>query len=354
MKRNYFYLLLALCIGAVVMTSCKPKNGVSETEYQVIAKLHSYNSNLDQKVASEEQQKLLTLLKDNGYECGKRVTVKTADKAKMVADLKELAKKVSHEAGEVKGFYRLEMTGIESQYADLNDKAHPWEVYENLSFGKQPDDDDVSEDWFAYKDFVYYAIVYADSWVKSVNVLGFWDRVDANGFATKEDLNDGAGGDFIYMQLMTDGYENSDNWVESHRNDYITDLIVIYGGGQPESIVIDGRTYRQEVSKDFNKGAHGEYVYLYATRDYYDGRYLWIGGEYHDDSGNRGCRYFSDDEDFDASPYCREPWNANGYDIVERIIPAYDTNGNYKEQANFNKDTKGYPIKMVMSYRKHD
>lgn len=352
--KHYFYLFLALCMGAVVMTSCKPKNGVSETEYQVIAKLHSYNSNLDQKVASEEQQKLLTLLKDNGYECGKRVTVKTADKAKMVADLKELAKKVRHEAGEVKGYYSLEMTGIESQYADLNDKAHPWEVYENLSFGKQPDEDEAIPYSFAYKDCIAYTVTDVNAWVKSVNTLGFWDSADDNGFYADMDLNSGAGGDFIYMQLLTDGYEKSDNWVEDHRKDYITDLIIIYGGGQPDSIVIDGRTYRQEVSKDFNKGAHGEYVYLYATRDYYDGRYLWVGSMYNDDCGQRNCCAYYEDKDFDISQYCHEPWNANGYDIVQRIIPAYDTNGNYKEQANFNKDTDGWTIKMFMCYRKHD
>lgn len=321
-------------------------------KYVVVAKLHSNNDAKDEKIL-ESYNKILATMKANGYDAGERVEITTNETAKMIDNIKEVAQKIKTEAGEVTGYFSIEFTGVEAQYADKNDREHAWEVYEVMNIGKIPD---------SHSCTVYFSEIpggyYVDAWAYGFKTNDDWhgNEKDSHNFDAEVDLNRQAGGATIVPVLITDG---DGGW--NPQSPYITDVIVIYGGGQPESIVIDGRTYKQEWPQDLNQGAHGEYIYLYATRDYYDGRYLWLGGYDHKASGGLCCRVIGNladatggSENFSAAKLLNDPWNANGYDVVERVVPAYNTSGVYQDEAEFNKGAGGAFIKMILSYRKHD
>lgn len=359
--KKILYLFLALCFGAALMTSCKSNNPDEPGKYVVVAKLHSHGTS--NKEALESYNKILASMKANGYDVLERVEIITNDTTKMIADIKAVGKTIKEEVGSVTGYFTIEFCGIEEKYADHNDKEHAWKLLDIVEMGKQSDGDydiwyfsENTNDIIIEPSSVFY--YYLDAWAYGITTEStYYSNYHGDtDFAAGEDLNEhcGSGSAYIYPVLKTDG---DGVWNPDHASQYITDVIVIYGGGQPESIVIDGRTYRQEVGQDLNDGAHGAYIYFYATRDYYDGRYLWLGGKDHDESGNLSCRVLYNDSrpsvNFEASRDKKDPWNANGYDVVERIVQAYDTHGNPQGDAEFNKDAGGAFIKMIFSYRKH-
>ena len=95
------------------------------------------------------------------------------------------------------------------------------------------------------------------------------------------DLNEGAGGAFIYLLYK------SENTCFDSNNNFVTDFYIKISGsqGRPETITHNGRTYipvpggggnafiADNVQCDLNYDANGDYVYLYYTKDpFEDGR----------------------------------------------------------------------------------
>lgn len=110
-------------------------------------------------------------------------------------------------------------------------------------------------------------------------------RFDFTG-AREIDENNATGLDYDYWKKV-----NHYVWENAYADKYITDVICIYGGGEPQQITIDGRRY-QKANRvaDLNKHASGEYVYLYTTTDPvkgYEGYYLNTGTR---NSGRKCCR----------------------------------------------------------------
>ena len=83
------------------------------------------------------------------------------------------------------------------------------------------------------------------------------------------DLNDGAGGDYVYM-----GYKTTTDPTKA-----ITGIVFCVGGSPPDSITYDGATFNLVGGKneantakeggyiDLNASAGGDYIYMYVTRD---------------------------------------------------------------------------------------
>lgn len=150
-----------------------------------------------------------------------------------------------------------------------------------------------------------------------------------------KDLNDGAGGDYIYLWLKHSGKANTP--FESSSNHfvwegkYITDVIAIYGGGEPKTIRIDGRNYTKASGVgDLNKKAGGEYIWLYTTTDPvagYQGYYLNTGCDITTEHHMRCRVVWSDEGDFDATKDLGSPKVYEGHRFVERAVKAYKTNG---------------------------
>ena len=129
---------------------------------------------------------------------------------------------------------------------------------------------------------------FAGSYVKEVKLIGGskdyvqtqWDSYYAQGWSAgiknggqgTQDLNEGAGGDYIYLLYKLDSNEGGVNY------GYVTDFYVSNEEGTaPDSKEIGGRVYYlvpYEGGTDFvnskgdlNRGAGGDYIHLYYTKD---------------------------------------------------------------------------------------
>lgn len=131
---------------------------------------------------------------------------------------------------------------------------------------------------------------FAGSYVKEVKLIGGsknyvqnkwnsyydqgWNACRKNNWEGTQDLNEGAGGDYIYLLYKLDSNEEGINY------GYVTDFYVSNEDGiAPDTRVIDGRVYYlvpYEGETDFvnskgdlNRGARGDYIHLYYTKDYF-------------------------------------------------------------------------------------
>lgn len=249
--------------------------------------------------------------------------------------------------------------GIEKQYANAdNDKAHPrslwysknWAIAEN---GEDGSCDGLENDEDEYQ-FVYNirSNEFGSYWTMGWQI--FHNDDNTGMFGT--DTNAHNGGDYVYLFLyMTDG---KFKWNSSKT--YITDVIAVYGGGEPETLDVkrDGvnLTYHKlQGVVDLNRDAGGEYVWLYyTTASYpkYDGYYLNSGAK----DGSTGhkkycCRMHYRDGNFAMSNELQSPTVKDGHRIVERVVQAYDTEGKHIGELDTNNGsgTKHF-IRMILTY----
>lgn len=193
--------------------------------------------------------------------------------------------------------------------------------------------------------------------VKSLRTKGYWgDDSDDYWTVVGGDLNCKAGGDYIYLIMEHSGKSRADEffkWESQYENDYITDVVAITGGGEPQTLYIGGRKYTKENGVcDLNKGAGGDYLWLYACREKYkmsDGKtyYLNVGRTWEDE---RGSIILDSSENFSTSSYCKN-FVIKGHKITQRVVPLYDKNGKFvSSEAEFNRGAGGWYIKMVLAY----
>ena len=120
----------------------------------------------------------------------------------------------------------------------------------------------------------------ATDFITDVKVIGYKDETEFEKMlknseemgwtAIKKDLNDGAGGDYIYLLYKT---PNS----LGNSGTPITDIYIKTGKNPPADLILDGRTYHlvsytgsadfEESKGDLNRGAGGDYIHLYYTRE---------------------------------------------------------------------------------------
>ncbi len=85
--------------------------------------------------------------------------------------------------------------------------------------------------------------------VKDIDILVGSESLKEDWVKDPHDLNEGAGGDFLYLA-----------WVTKGTDDPITDIYVVEGEGAEAP-----RGYHK-IDKDLNKGAGGKYLYLCFSR----------------------------------------------------------------------------------------
>lgn len=354
MKR-YFYFLFALCIGAVVM-SCKPNNEAGEKEF-IFMGGYDRPSGLSDSAINEQSAIILKAFRNAGFSDDKcelilmapdsaAVSLILADKMKLV--LSEL------EASPVKIKATIIVKGIEKKYLGAeNDKEHPICLFYQKNIGLVQGDM-----WWEYLKDNYCEA----RWIHTLRSEEY-STYHINGIGTAsysvqigDDTNKSVGGDYIYVAAdfsgrctaahsaggMDTGSPESDNhfvWEDSYANQYITDVICVYGGGEPQQITIDGRRYKKANRvADLNKNGGGEYVYLYTTTDPvkgYEGYYLNTGIGYH--AHGKCCRMIYCKNHFWAKDHLNAPFVFEGHRFVERVVQAYWTNGTYAEEMNTNK-----------------
>lgn len=165
---------------------------------------------------------------------------------------------------------------------------------------------------------------FAGSYVKEVKLIGGsenyvrnkwnsyydqgWSAGIKNGGQGTQDLNEGAGGDYIYLLYKLDSNEEGINY------GYVTDFYVSNEKGTaPDTRVIDGRLYYlvpYEGETDFvnskgdlNRGAGGDYIHLYYTKDFFPDNHVVTDIFFKDvkQSGAVGVNGETDGYDFNAN-----------------------------------------------------
>ena len=180
-----------------------------------------------------------------------------------------------------------------------------------------------------------------------------------------KDLNDGAGGDYIYMGIRFEEYK------ESHKNQYITDVITLASTKRLDNnytINYNGRTYKMATGGelDLNAKAGGDWIYIMYTRDeykvkYYDEEkpaYLVSTAEdgyveqyytrlYNPDEITNTTRLVYSYTWFSSMDFKLSDQNIGKYD---RCVKMIDNNGKEIGDADFNRKAGGEYLKMVCSY----
>lgn len=155
-------------------------------------------------------------------------------------------------------------------------------------------------------------------------------------------------------------------------------------------LYIDGRKYyNEEKVHDLNEGVGGEYIYLYTCREKYaesDGKYYYLNTGGHnpvnvslvDDTKTNGgtykvftdpgygCRSFAKKGWFDVNKYVHKSYTAEGHKFVERVLQLYTpkkeevTNsegekewrwiGKHECDIELNRGAGGDDVRMIFSY----
>lgn len=150
-------------------------------------------------------------------------------------------------------------------------------------------------------------------------------------------------------------------------------------------LYIDGRKYYyEEAVHDLNEGVGGDYIYLYVCRDKYaesDGKYYYLNTGGHNpvwysisdvglpvliSDGGYGCRSFAGYSGYSFSKWLHESYTAEGHKFVERALQLYTPEekvvknsegekesmwvGKLEGAVDLNRHVNCYDIRMILSY----
>lgn len=357
MKHNYLYLFLALCIGAMVM-SCKPKNEAGETEY-IFFGSYQPAPGLTDSAVNEQSEIILKAFRNVGFSDKYELVLAAPDSAAVSLLLADKMKLVFDElvASPVKVKAKIIVKGREKKYHGVeNDKEHPVGVFFRKSIGVVGDAADFVWEEAASRDAAgqFVKAIRTEEWACFHN-----DHITDYSVRIGDDTNMDAGGDYIYLWFDLSGKTGDGNsrflWEEEYADQYITDVICIYGGGEPQEITIDGRRYHKANRvADLNKNAHGEYVYLYTTTDPvkgYENYYLNAGVDWYCHNKNASRMVYCENHDFKASDYLAGDWyDSLGHRFTERVVQAYKTDGTYVGEMDTNKGHGGAYCRFIFTY----
>lgn len=361
------YSMLAFVAG-ITFVSCDNDNENDPKDDSVF--LFSASVNVifgDNEQGAEEQKSVaLNALKSVGFSADKLTMEYSGIESDAVNVLNDKMAQVEQEvqSNMNDGIINVGVKGAKkNNYTTENDKKHTirqWyskEFRHNFVGGSAPGSTGLSK---TGHDFYWVKFIRSEE--TSYYPIGYYEDDYYTQFGTDTNLD--AGGDYIYLILEHSGKRNNSpendqefKWESQYENTYITDVIGIYGGGEPQSIRIDGRTYKKmNRVADLNKKASGEYVWLYATTDPmpgYQGYYLNTGAaDYTYDLP--GCRMLTLKKDFVANNYLNTPNTYRGHRIVERVVQAYSTKGKPMGELDTNygqHDEKScYYERLVLTY----
>lgn len=357
MKKN-FYLTLAL-VASMAFSSCNKDENTGDSN--VVYKF-SASFNLESMTSKEVEETMTAAVKSVFLSAGFSadnftLELSAPDSATASQIIIDKMTRVENEVKDKfeKGIVTLRVKGSEKKYlGDNNDKNHPISVWYSkemrksvVSAGKYP----IVYGLLEYEYDHNYQFV---KWIRSEEFyFRPWEQSRGDYFILfGVDTNNGAGGDYVYLFLEHSGKAGGNEfvWENQYANSYITDVIGVYGGGEPQTLRIDGRTYKkQNQVADLNKKATGEYVWIYTTSDPmpgYQGYYLITGNWMNDQC----CRMLQGGNESAAVNNLNSPYFYNGHRIVERVVQAYDKYGNHKGELNTNYSLNGYLMRLVMTY----
>ena len=175
-----------------------------------------------------------------------------------------------------------------------------------------------------------------------------------------KDLNDGAGGDYIYMGIKFEEYN------ESHKNQYITDVITLASTKHLDNnytINYNGRTYKMATGGelDLNANAGGDWIYIMYTRDKYEvnGKEAYLVNTAEDGYVQQHYRQYNPDGITNTTRlvytytwFSSEDFNLSDQNIgqYDRCVKMIDNNGKDLGDADFNRKAGGEYMKMVCAY----
>lgn len=347
MKKIFSFAMLA-CLAAAVCTGCKPTNAPDngEKEYVFYADYQLTNKSDSttweaQKAAIEKALKAEGVTTDDaGF------VLKGKDSAAVSIVLAEKMKRIESELQDapVAVNTKIFVFGTEKQYfyAD-NDKEHPKCRWYCLEMGTPQNShwDDTSDTVHGYATYRFCDSIWAF-------VNGIPEKItpplDSWNFYLPYNLNETVGGAKIRLLFR---YSSNTEWGTSDAK--YTDVIAVYGGGEPKTLRVNGRNYyKLKDIPDLNKGAGGDYIWLYATKDYYDGYYLF--GTYCKAAYSDCSWWQSSYDNFNPWKYATNSYTRGSHRCVERVVQRYTTSGVHQGNAEFNCCAGGNHIYLILSY----
>lgn len=358
MKKIKLIMALATCSVAACMTSCDDDEIISVdngVEYAFVGTCEFSN-----KATAEDSAFVSNAFKEAGVPLdGYTLVIAGKDSADVNSQLTETMDKVVEKVSALSE--RLNFTvgakGAEKQYVNAdNDKEHPTRVWYQKEIGF-PEVTGGGSTYNAIESGHEYRFVTGlDADISEF----FWQKLFLVSNYTGTiffDLNRGAGGKYIYLQFEHDnssykeGKDGEFKWDDKYKEKYITHVIAVYGGNPSDKMTVNGRTYKRATG-DLNKGAGGEYIWLYTTTDpvYTIGgktAYLNTGGSGY----KQGCQVVGHTSDFSPSWDASYYFDGHGRSHATDVVQGYDTHGNEKYYyANLNEGSGGYYIYLVLTY----
>lgn len=343
--------LFATLVVAVVATSCKSKNNPeSEDAYVLRAKVIVDKSNAS---AKEMRSVAENALCSAGFLQMGYTLVLEGDSAAVASQLaaKMQIVETAIKDSKIECPMEIKVRGVHKQDLD-KEKCHYVLFYSKL-FGPLQ--------WGVSTYGMYDDTKHSYRFVKwfRTDIGWYYDQQGDYFIQCGDDLNSGAGGDYLYLMLEHSGKaaQNSDNefqWEAEYADTYPTDVIVIYGS-KPITIMIEDRLYYlQQECYDLNYSTDKTPIYLYVTNDPYPGYenyYLNTGVYYYEE---KQCRMLFSHGNFNASDYLQHSFSAKDHDFVDRVVQAYDGDGNHVGEADCNHNAGGEFVKLIMTYCKHE
>lgn len=357
--KKYLNLFLALVVSSA-FTACKDYEEFDNNSVFLFSASCDFNSHDNEETVEEQRAIVNNALKEVGFSLDDFTMELTGSDSAAVNSI--LQKKMARVEEIIKSDLKVRVTlgvkGAMKKYMKSdNDKKHPiCQWYHNEMY---PANSDTPNGTTTASGL--HSNYHQLQWVKRLRTEEhFFDPGGSNSYSSTSvkmgfDTNYGMGGDYISLMLETSGsYEDKFVWEDSYSNQYITDVIAVYGGGEPQTIFVEGRLYKkQNAVADLNKKAEGEYIWLYTTTDpvyNYRGYYLNTG-EYGDK--NYCCRMIGNYDDYIlAKNYLHQPYVRNGHRFVERVVQAYHTNGYLEGEldTNYREKKHKFIIRMILTY----
>ena len=139
-----------------------------------------------------------------------------------------------------------------------------------------------------------------------------------------DDLNEGAGGDYIYLLYKTESRTDGLN------NGFITDFLIVNTSEYPDEFTYQGRTYYlvpydggehfKSVKGDLNSNANGADIHLYYTKDFFDDGKV-VTGIYFNTSSTGGVGTAGSNSGYDLNLYAQGDYIYMHFDTTVCSMP---------------------------------
>lgn len=336
------FMIAATAMACVTFCSCRDDEE-KEKEYLFFG---SYTVNQPAMNIEEQESIIRTQLVAEGFSSDKlELTLMGEDSIAVVKQLDEKMKRVEKALKEssTQIIASVRVKGGEKDRINPDAKVSNIYSYYNGNFGLYTLTENVS----CYPLLNSDTHSHADRFIRSIHSSND-TYYGQNAWSINYDVNDDAGGDYIYL-VFDDGTQGEP----------ITDVICVVCVNDLDDytdcnrITFDGvEYYRPQGMGDLNKGAGGDYVYLFITHSTKNGNLRLTTGR-----GKYSPRLLRDacwvgHEDYNAERFLPTQKDS-GY--VWRVVQQYRLNVwnktlNQEGEADLNNHAGGYYIKMQLPY----